>query len=180
MTGEGAGIGWLIAAFVIVLFALAVWAWSHKRMSESGLPAGEIIYSDHETWLPLEEPLYSAEYRLVGRPDYLVYDQEGNIVPVELKSSRAPAEPYESHVLQLAAYCLLVDQQYEIRPTYGIIQYHDMAFAVAYTMELEEDLLHLLAEMRDCMFDEELDRDHEDMGWCAKCGVREFCQQRLA
>ena len=180
MNENGVNILWLVVAFFLVVFALLTWIWSQNRRYESGLPPGEIIYSDHGTWLPQKEALYSAQYQLVGRPDYLVLDETGNIVPVEIKSGIAPSEPHEGHILQLAAYCLLVDQVYENRPSHGILQYRDKAFAVTYSDELEDDLIHLLTEMRDSMFEDELDRDHDEWVRCERCGVREYCRQRLA
>lgn len=101
------------------------------------------------------------------------------IVPVELKSGKAPPEPHEGHILQLAAYCLLVAANYNIRPDYGIIQYKDHAFAVDFTPELEEDMLDLLAEMRADLFTSNVDRDHNDWVRCSRCGVRGHCDQRL-
>jgi CRISPR-associated exonuclease Cas4 len=118
--------------------------------------------------------------QLVGKPDYLIEQKDGMIVPVELKSGRAPEEPHDGHVLQLAAYCLLVEENYGIRPDFGIIQYKDRAFAVDYTEELEDDLLDLLEEMREGLLEEDLERDHNDWRKCAKCGVRGHCYQRLA
>ncbi len=100
-------------------------------------------------------------------------------VPVELKSKNAPKEPHEGHILQLAAYCLLVEENYGIRPDYGIIQYRDKAFAVNYTEDIEEDLLDLLADMQTDLMELEVDRDHNDWGRCSRCGVRARCSQRL-
>jgi CRISPR-associated exonuclease Cas4 len=180
VNGDGVSLGWLAAAFVLVVLALVAWFWSRQARADSGLPAGEIIYSDHAAWVPQSEPLYSSHYQLVGRPDYLVLENDGAIVPVEVKSGIAPAEPHEGHVLQLATYCLLVEEIHQTRPEYGILQYRDKAFAVTYTLELEEDLLHLLTEMRNDMVQEELDRDHEDWGRCEHCAFQEICSQRLA
>ncbi|PJF38087.1 MAG: CRISPR-associated protein Cas4, partial [Phototrophicales bacterium] len=87
--------------------------------------------------------------------------------------------PWESHVMQLAAYCTLVTETYGIRPPYGIIQYSDQAFAIDYSDELEEELLDLLAEMRQDLYASDVDRDHEDWRRCASCGVRGACSQRL-
>ncbi|MCI0399333.1 MAG: CRISPR-associated protein Cas4 [Chloroflexi bacterium] len=174
------GLGWLGLGITLALLAAAAWLWARGQRAKSGLPAGEIIYSDTGTWFQQKEPLFSAELRLVGRPDYLVREPDGEIVPVEIKSGRAPAEPHEGHILQLAAYCLLVEENFGARPAYGILQYRDRAFAVEYTVELEEDLLDLLADMREDMFEEELDRDHNDWRRCAHCSLRDYCYQRLA
>jgi CRISPR-associated exonuclease Cas4 len=116
---------------------------------------------------------------LVGKPDYVV-DTARGLIPVEVKSSAAPPVPYLGHLLQLAAYCLLVDETYGMRPPFGILQYKDKAFAIDYSDSLEEDLLDLLAEMRESQFEGELDRDHNDWQRCDRCSQRRHCQQRIA
>jgi CRISPR-associated exonuclease Cas4 len=98
---------------------------------------------------------------------------------VEVKSGDAPVEPYDGHVLQLAAYCLLVEEAYGIRPSYGILQYRDGAFTVDFTYELEADLLELLELMRDDALAGEVDRDHQDASRCANCGFLAYCEQSL-
>ncbi|MGH2537941.1 MAG: CRISPR-associated protein Cas4 [Candidatus Promineifilaceae bacterium] len=177
---DGLGIAWLGLALTLVLLAAALFLWARERLARSGLPAGQVLYSDHGAWFRQEKPLYSAEFRLVGKPDYLVKARDGAIIPVEVKSGRAPHEPREGHVLQLAAYCLLVEELYGRRPEYGILQYRDRAFALEYGPELEDDLLSLLEEMREADGLGELSRDHDDPRRCAACGLREVCAERLA
>ncbi len=169
-----------LLGFVLLLLTVGAWLWSRDQREKSGVPEGEVIYADTGAWFPNRRPLYAANYRLVGKPDYLVEQADGSIVPVEVKSSRAPAEPHEGHVLQLAAYCLLVAENYGQRPSHGIIQYQDRAFAIDYSPELEADLLDLLTEMHEGLFEPELDRDHNDWARCRRCGVRSYCDQRLA
>jgi CRISPR-associated exonuclease Cas4 len=171
---------WFALGSGLLLLAAVLWLWSRSAQEQSGLPAGSVIYTDSGTWFHNEESLYAADVKLVGRPDYLVEEPDGTIVPVEVKSRPAPTTPYEGHILQLAAYCYLVTVNYGKRPSYGILQYRDRAFAIDFTNELEEDLLDMLAEMRSDMFAEEVDRDHNDWRRCARCGVRGDCYQRLA
>lgn len=165
-----------------ILLALIVWLLveSRRRQEASGLPAGIIRFSDTGAWFRNEESLFAADVRLAGKPDYLVEERNGMIVPVELKSGRAPEKPWPGHVYQLAAYCLLVEENYGVRPDYGIIQYADRAFAVDYSEELEQELLDLLMEMREDSFESAVDRDHQDGRRCRRCGVRTHCDQRLA
>jgi CRISPR-associated exonuclease Cas4 len=171
---------WFVIGMGLLLAAAVLWFWSRSAQEQSGLPAGSVIYTDTGTWFRNEEPLYADELRLVGRPDYLVEEPDGGIIPVELKSRKAPPEPYGGHILQLAAYCYLVTVNYGKRPSYGIIQYRDRAFAIDYTDELEADLLDLLADMRQALYEEDVDRNHNDWRRCARCGVRGECYQRLA
>ena len=174
------GLGWLGLALLLIIMAIFFWFWSRRKRAELGLPPGNILYSDLGAWVPQQESLYSPEYGLVGRPDYLVSSQQGSIVPVEVKSAKAPVEPHDGHVMQLATYCLLVEEVYGIRPDYGILQYKDRAFAVEYSIELEEDLLDVLVNMREDTYCGELIRSHDDWSRCSRCSLREHCSQRLA
>ncbi len=106
----------------VLLILIAVWLfWQARSRRESlGIPGGRIIYADTQSWGPVEKPLYDPASGLTGKPDYLV-DQGDQIIPVEVKSSRAKDGPYDLHIYQLAAYCLLVEREFGKRPPYGII-----------------------------------------------------------
>jgi len=166
---------------VFALFVLAIiFFWqSNRQRKAAGLPGGRIIYTDTRGWGKLEKPLYYTALELTGKPDYLI-QQNGKIIPVEVKSGRAPAAPYDSHIYQLAAYCLLVEKTYKKRPPYGIIHYENRDFAVDYTRELEESLLDLLADMKRDERKSDVPRSHEQAARCAKCGFRKVCNQSLA
>jgi CRISPR-associated exonuclease Cas4 len=164
----------------LLLLAAVLWHFGRRWQEESGLPEGSVIYTDTGAWRPNASVLHAADVRLVGKPDYLVEQRNGLVIPVEVKSSLAPNEPWDDHILQLAAYCLLVEENYGVRPPYGIIQYRDRAFAIDYTEDLEADLLYVLDEMRRLLSDGEPERDHDDPRICAGCGVRRMCNQRLA
>lgn len=169
-------------AIVLALLFLAAVLWFRGRdlREQSGLPAGNVIYTDTGTWRANSNVLHASHLRLVGKPDYLVEQADGTIIPVEIKSSAAPDAPWDGQVLQLAAYCLLVEVNYGVRPPYGILQYKDRAFAVDFTDDLEADLLDLLDEMRATREDYDPDPYHNERRRCAACGVREACDRRLA
>ncbi|MFZ5922271.1 MAG: CRISPR-associated protein Cas4 [Chloroflexota bacterium] len=162
---------------LLILAILLFWQ-SDRQRRAAGLPGGRVIYTDTRGWSEVPKPLFDAGLGLTGKPDYLV-ERGGKVIPVEVKSSRAPAAPYESHIYQLAAYCYLVGKTYRKRPPYGIIHYADRDFAVDYTPELEASLLDLLAEMRRDEFRSEVDRSHEQAARCQKCGFRDICDQRV-
>jgi CRISPR-associated exonuclease Cas4 len=167
-----------LALFLILLALLFFWQ-SNRQRKQAGLPGGRVIYTDTRGWGKLEKPLFYTALELTGKPDYLI-QQNGQIIPVEVKSGRAPAAPYDSHIYQLAAYCLLVDKTYKKRPPYGIIHYENRDFAVDYTRELEESLLDLLADMKRNEHKKDVPRSHEQAARCAKCGFRNVCDQSLA
>ena len=171
---------WISLVLIFVAMAILLLFRARRWQRETGLPVGNVIYTDTGAWHPNIESLHSSELRLAGRPDYLVQRPDGEIIPVELKSRRAPAEPWEGHILQLAAYCRLVEETFGIRPSYGILQYKDQAFAVDYTPDLEEDLLALLDEMQAALRAERVERDHNDWRRCAACSLNRHCYERLA
>ena len=67
---------------------------------------------------------------LTGKPDYVIKHDDGSLIPVEYKSAKAPNQPYESHIMQLAAYCALIESHFGTRPAYGIIRYSDRSFNI--------------------------------------------------
>ena len=173
---------WGGLALSFILICVAIWIlWKSRRwQKESGLPDGSVIYADDGTWFQNDEVLTDPGLRLAGKPDYLVEQADGCIVPVEIKSGPAPDLPWPGHVMQLIAYCRLVEASYGIRPTHGILQYKDRAFSVAYTETLEQDLLDTMLDMNRDQRATAVDRDHQDPRRCTSCGYRERCDQSLA
>lgn len=175
--------GLFFLALALFLAGLGL-LWRSRSMRRSaGLPGGRVVYSDTSKWASLEEPLYSAELGLTGKPDYLV-ENAGKLIPVEVKSGRIPEGPYDSHIYQLAAYCLLVTKIYEKRPPYGLLHYTSASgaartFAVDFTPALEAELIELLDEMRTQERRKEIPRSHETAARCKGCGFSNICDQRL-
>jgi len=169
----------MLALALLLLLVGAVLLWLARRLrARSGLPAGRVVAADVGPWRRLDRPLVSRRYGLTGRPDYVVADG-ADLIPVEVKSARAPARPYASHVLQLAAYCLLVAETSGRRPPYGILRYADRTFQIPYTQELEERLLEVLEAMREDLAAGDAPRRHQDPRRCAACGYREVCEEAL-
>ena len=166
-----------LSLFLLLLALLFFWHSSRQRQA-AGLPGGRVIYTDTRGWGKLERPLFDRTLGLTGKPDYLIR-QNGQIIPVEVKSGRAPGAPYDSHIYQLAAYCLLVERAYGVRPSHGILHYQDRDFAVDYTPALESSLLDILADMKRDEVRDQVDRSHEQTARCARCGFRNVCDQSL-
>lgn len=170
----------MVIFWVVLLLLLAlvlIWLSGRQRRA-SGLPGGRVIYADPKTWGAVEKPLYDPNLGLTGKPDYLV-QQGKQIIPVEVKSSKAPISPHDSHIFQLAAYCLLVEREYGVRPDYGMLHYPERTFAVDFTPELEDALMEMLSEMRTQERRPTCDRSHDAVARCARCGYRSLCDQRL-
>lgn len=172
----------LFLAVLVIVSALVLLWWTTRRQKSIGLPAGRVIYADTRGWGPVEQPLYDAELGLTGKPDYLV-ESGGQMTPVEVKSTHIGAAPYDAHIFQLAAYCLLVHRHYGKRPAYGILHYPNRTFAIDYTPQLEADLIHLLDEIhaagKAVQKEAGLPRSHNVPARCSRCGYRRICDQRL-
>jgi len=168
-------------AIAFVLLTVAGWLLLRRagaQQKQAGLPEGRVVYSDTGAWNRMEEPFFSRRHLLAGKPDYLV-EQNGSLLPVEVKPNRSAPQPYQSDILQLAAYCLLVEETYEQQPEYGLIRYRDRTFAVDYTPELRETLLATLDAMHRDAVARDVDRSHQQAGRCRACGFRADCAQSL-
>ncbi len=170
---------YILLAFALVIIALFLLRGGSQRQRDAGLPRGRVVYDDSSRHggesVP---PLYSAVLGLSGKPDYIVR-QGGAEIPVEVKSRRAPHEPYDSHIYQMAAYCMLVAEHFGKRPPYGIIRYQDRAFQIPFTRELEQSLVELLGEMRHHKVSVIPHRSHGQPARCAGCGYQAICEERL-
>lgn len=169
----------------IILFILAMgllWI-SNRQHQWAGLPGGRLIYSDTQHWKKVEKPLFSPNLGLTGKPDYLV-EQNGQVIPVEVKTTSPTRGPYDAHIFQLAAYCMLVAQEYGKRPPHGILHYmsggqRGLTYEIEFTKELEQAVLNLLQQMQTISFRKGPDRSHHQPSRCAKCGYRNTCDQVL-
>ncbi|MGD8455654.1 MAG: Dna2/Cas4 domain-containing protein [Anaerolineales bacterium] len=165
-------------AVILFLLALFLFWQSGRTRKTAGLPGGRVVYSDTNEWGRVEAPLFDPVTHLVGRPDYLIRRKDA-VIPVEVKSGRVPDSPYDSHIYQLAAYCLLVEREFGVRPPYGAIHYGRRTFAIDYTQELETALLDLMAEMRVAERKKSVDRSHDSPPRCRGCGFAYTCEQAL-
>jgi CRISPR-associated exonuclease Cas4 len=166
------GLTFLMIAFVLFYI-------SGRQRRASGLPGGRVVYTDTRAWGAIEKPLFDLQLGLTGKPDYLI-EQNGKLIPVEVKTGRTPEAPYDSHIFQVAVYCLLVQKTYGKRPPHGILHYPKRDFAVDYTPELESALLDLLAEIHRSEHRSDLKRSHDDEQRCRHCGFHNVCDQKLA
>jgi CRISPR-associated exonuclease Cas4 len=163
----------LFLLVAVVLFILAA-----RQKRNAGIPTGRVIYTDTNHWRKIEKPLFDPNLRLTGKPDYLV-KQGSQLIPVEVKSRNSPEAPYDSHVYQLAAYCLLVQHEYNSRPDYGIIHYRNRTFALDFTSMLEDSVKITIREMQERTSHSQVDRSHENPNYCRHCGYRSICDQSL-
>ena len=74
--------------------------------------------------------------------------------------------------MQVAAYCLLVEETNAKTPPFGVLRYRSQSFRIDFTPQLRAKLLDMLGEMRSCLDAEDVERSHDSAARCAVCGFR--------
>ena len=123
------------------------------------------------------EVLRSNVFNLTGRPDYVLETEEG-FVPVEVKTGRTPKGPLFSHILQLAAYCQLVEENHGAVP-YGLIRYEGREDVIVFDERLRSLLRTKLGEIQAHLDGAPVHRGHRRPGKCRSCSRWELCPERL-
>jgi CRISPR-associated exonuclease Cas4 len=144
-----------------------------EKQRELGLPQGELVYQDADGQ---GEPLTSRAYPLVGKPDYVVKLPDGRPVPVELKLNVTDVSaPFSNHVVQVAAYCLILEEYFEHPPTYGIVRYADCEFTIDYTPALRKKVIRLLGIMQKCSQQQPPPLANQKAAKCRACDFKPIC-----
>jgi CRISPR-associated exonuclease Cas4 len=167
---------WLIGAAFFLYVVLISSRTSANLRKEQGIESGDIEYVD--TLDNTTRMLSSEKYGLRGRPDYIL-KRDDELIPVELKTGRTPKGPLFSHILQLAAYFLLIEENYKVQPSYGIIKYSDKEHEIQYDDELRKIVISKLKEMREILVTKEAHRNHKRESKCRYCSRREICPEKL-
>ena len=168
-----------ILFLLTLIIALALFFSARGQRAQTGLPYGaRIVYADTGAWKKVERPLFARRYGLTGKPDYIVAER-GATIPVEVKPNRAAPAPREADTLQLAAYALLIEENFGAAPAYGLLKYRDAVFQVELTNELCARLLDTLAAMRRDLAARDVARSHAEPRRCRACGYRAECGQAL-
>ena len=145
-----------------------------RKKKSLHLPKGEVTYADLH--IPTH-PLFSNQYRLSGKPDYILKEKD-SLIPVEYKSGRYDTPPIH-HILQVAAYCQLVEDSEQVYVPYGWIIYPSGRFRVPYDPQLRFQLDKILDEMRGAMIDDSFGVNHHNPRKCHNCSFRDVCTYKL-
>jgi CRISPR/Cas system-associated exonuclease Cas4 (RecB family) len=126
--------------------------------------------------LPLGEPITSDIYPLTGKPSYVVRLTNNLLLPIDIKPiAQNTMNPAPHHVLQLATYCLILEEYAEQPPTHGILRYLDREFTVEYTPALRKKVIRLLKEMDLCSADQPPALQKQKAAKCRACIYQPIC-----
>lgn len=158
----------LFLAVALALLGLALVVFSTRGRAARGLGAGETAALDSVT-------LYAERLKLVGRPDRTV-KQGSDYIPEEWKSARRVSH---GHRLQLGAYFLLIEEEYGVRPPFGVVVLGDGSrVEVPNTDALRAEVLAIAAEIREhrAQLSEPIPV-RQPANKCRACGQRANCDQ---
>lgn len=118
--------------------------------------------------------LESRKFGLSGKLDLLIVSPRG-LFPVDFKYTRG--RPHRNHLFQLAAYAILVEENFQTEVRTGFIYLAPIqeVVVVQLTPDLKEKTLNFLAEIRAMIRDGILPRPTSVRSRCDECEFRNYC-----
>ena len=147
-----------------------------ERLKEDyKIQKGAIEYSDLN--VPAE-PFFSKKYRIAGKPDYVIHDKD-RYIPVELKTGGYKI-PQKNHIFQLAAYCHLIEENYNVFVPYGILVLNNQdEYKLPFNPKVRFELENTIKKMRYLLNSKTITRNHEDPYRCENCSMRKYCDIKI-
>jgi CRISPR-associated exonuclease Cas4 len=163
---------------LVMLAGFMYLAWQRRK-----LPPDEVFYEGHRA-RRFQRQWTAWEYGITGHIDYVV-EHKGYLIPILRKSGKAPQSPsippYDSHLAQLVALCLLIQENKKLIPPYGIIRYDDRTFEVDYDEAAFTALLDTLDEIQSKRHANRIpQRSHDEPRRCIACRHRKTCDVVLS
>lgn len=171
---EATSLVWLIAASFFLQRSLTFSEAARSLKKELHIK-GSVEYID----LDGSELMISNKFGVTGRPDYVLM-VEGIPIPVEEKTGRVPKGPLFSHILQVATYCLLLEEKTGKTIPYGILKYGTDQHVIEFDESLRKTLIGKIEEMREIADGKPAHRNHNRPNKCLGCSRREICPEKLA
>jgi CRISPR-associated exonuclease Cas4 len=103
-----------------------------------------------------------------------------------VKTGRIPKGPLFSHIAQLGAYCILVEDRFAVPPERGVLKYVEpgqkgVEHSIPFDDELRRTVLGFTERMRGTLRGETVaHRNHKRPGKCIGCSRRAVCPEKLA
>ena len=166
----------LTSAIIFFKIALDTKKKVKKIKTKNRIQPGKITYSDLDR---PSEAIFSKKNRIIGKPDYIT-KKDHHYIPVELKSGNH-FNPKKNHIMQLAAYCQLIEDNYNVFVPYGILVYNDISkdFKIPFDTNLRFELELILKKMRKNLKNGKIKINHDDPRRCTSCSMRYYCDKKL-
>ena len=146
-----------------------------KLKMKHKIQEGIITYSDLNK---PAKPFFSRRYRIAGKPDYIV-KRNNRYIPVEVKSGTYN-KPLKNHVIQLASYCHLLEENYRSFVPYGILVYNSVnQYKIPFDPKTRFELENTIKSMRQILKSGKIMRNHNDYYKCKSCSMRTYCITKI-
>ena len=172
-----ATLGWTFIASWQLHKGLLANILAEEKSKELGMDSGSVLaYNDDSN---SSELLKDDVTGIRGRPDQIIIF-ENEVVPVEQKTGKIPAQPHLSHKIQLYAYLHLVSKITNNQLKYGILRYgEDVIHNIGWGEGESKVLMTHLNEIQRLMVEGGAKRDHNRPGKCRNCSRRHRCPEAL-
>jgi CRISPR-associated exonuclease Cas4 len=161
--GELLGVALLLGVLGLLLVVMAI-----RGRRKRGLGSGKTVALDNRT-------LFSERLKLIGRPDRIIR-QGDTLIPEEWKSAKRVRE---GHRLQLGTYFLLIEEEFGVRPPFGVVVLGDGSrVEVKNTDVLRSKVLAIADRIREHRrrIDQEI-LVSQPAAKCRVCGQKGNCRQ---
>ena len=136
---------------------------------------GKITYQDLNK---PAKPFFSKRYRITGKPDYVI-KKNNHFIPIEVKIS-AYNKPQKNHILQLAAYCQLLEENSGKFVPYGMLVYNYISkHKIPFDPKIRFEFESTVKNMREIMKTGKIIRNHNDLFKCKNCSMRSYCDTKI-
>jgi len=172
---------YFIIAAAVLLIVFGLWAkLAARNLALAVVPGGKIVYSGIR--FGKMKVLQAPQYHLRGSPDYVVRSGD-EYIPVEIKSSKTPRKLFDSDLMQVVAYAVLVEAEFGKLPPHGIVCYPDKDFTIKITDQKIEKLRRGVETMRASLREGKLKNAPKSKHYCPtcyfiRCPEREIDQER--
>jgi len=142
---------------------------------------GTDLWEMLEPKVKAEISINSKELGLKGKIDELEFFKDG-CVPVELKTGKCPEEGvWLNHKIQVAAYCMLVEKQFNCRVNSGIVYYLDYGVRRTVVMNsyLRSEVKELIQKIKLSLNSKEIPR-LKITNKCDNCELRQICHNKVS
>lgn len=180
----------VITAFIVISVKLLRFfsnnSYGNIKKSNPAMPGAgyKLFYSDEKTGNRKQDVIYSKllkseRFSIQGKPDF-IFKGKNTFIPVELKSGNINDDrlPHSGDLMQLVAYFIIIEENFDIAPKEGRIIYNDYMFIIENTKKLRNQLIEVIKDMRLMLKDGENEPSCEYVK-CRHCICRgtvcEFC-----
>lgn len=159
---------------MLLVYAVRTRSIVRAEKKSYGVPEGLILYADLN--VPAS-PLFSKRRRLAGKPDYIV-QKEHYMLPVEVKTGQG-SSPHQSQILQLAAYCQILEDESGSFVPEGVLVYNSVPYCIPFNPALRFELETIMKAMRASLRSGTVQRNHDEPRRCHHCSMKRFCTDVL-